>query len=67
MKKHHIEEEPDDGISRSQSFSDRWPLDMELREKGFQIHDRPEKGPVVWERLHKTYTQEEALRLARGA
>lgn len=48
------------------SQSNRFPEDNELREHGFQVHERPQNGPAKWQRYHKIYTQEEALKLGRG-
>lgn len=37
--------------------------DAELRECGFRIHTRPEKGPALWDRSGKVYTEERAKAL----
>lgn len=44
----------------SEDGTNRFPLDALLRKAGFQIVSRPNKGPVIWKREGKEYTQREA-------
>lgn len=40
-----------------------YPTDQSLRLHGFAIVSRPRRGPVLWRRLGKIFTEHEALRL----
>jgi hypothetical protein len=42
----------------------RHPQDRALRRKGFTIHARPAKGPAVWAKQGRLYTEAEALEAA---
>lgn len=37
------------------------PWDIRLRERGFHILARPERGPTTWTRDHVTYTEAAAM------
>ncbi len=37
-----------------------YPADRKLRSRGFKILSRPRRGPVLWQRAGKTFTQAEA-------
>ena len=43
--------------------SDRFSVDWLLRRARFRIYRRPAKGPVMWERGGKFFTQDHALSL----
>lgn len=47
----------------TQDTSNRHATDAELREKGFVIHSRPERGEPVWRRGSILYAQAAAERL----
>jgi hypothetical protein len=42
----------------------RHPQDRALRRHGFAIHARPAKGPAVWVKEGRLYTEAEALEAA---
>jgi hypothetical protein len=42
----------------------RHPQDRALRRKGFAIHARPAKGPAVWTKQGRLYTEAQALETA---
>jgi hypothetical protein len=42
----------------------RHPQDRALRRHGFAIHSRPRKGPALWAKGGKVYTEAEALEAA---
>lgn len=41
------------------------PEDYCIRQAGFVIAERPNRGPAIWVRNGKSYTHAEALRVAR--
>lgn len=47
----------------SASREKRFPRDLLLREHGFRIHSRPQKGPVLWHQWGWVFTEEHALEL----
>jgi hypothetical protein len=42
----------------------RHPQDRALRRRGFAIHSRPAKGPALWAKGGRVYTEAEALEAA---
>ena len=44
----------------------RHPTDADLRERGFRIHSRPEKGEPVWERGGVLYPESKAVKEVKG-
>ena len=44
----------------------RNPADADLREHGFRIHSRPEKGEPVWERGGVLYPESKAVKEVKG-
>lgn len=39
--------------------------DTEIRDAGFVISDRPNKGPAIWRRGRKLYEHKDALKVSR--
>lgn len=50
----------------TESRSNRFPEDQELRRGGFRIHARPRGAPAVWERRGELYAHAEALAVYRA-
>lgn len=50
--------------SPSASTLNSHPVDRHLRDFGFTIKDRPEKGPDVWVRCGKPFTTAQAVAVA---
>ena len=44
----------------TQETVERHHSDLRLRRHGFQIISRPKRGPVLWGKAGKTYTEAEA-------
>jgi hypothetical protein len=55
-----------EGPHRTQNTAENHSDDILIREAGFVIESRPEKGPPTWRRGVKIFTHQEALRAAIG-